>query len=189
MKGMVVAILLMQLAGQRIQAQTLQAEEEATLHIRAQAQQVEDANEVMDGLEKLSRFPEAARVLLQQVEDPQLLKALRAMHRPKPLAVAPVTSVKPKLPRPVGIQKPAVKRTAEMRVVGAWAAPTPKAIFLGAEGYHIVYVGESFKSGPKTYTLRKITQLPSLEEGGDRRYRVEFGDEKGAMTRLVWPKL
>ena len=174
-------------------AEELDPAEEAVLLVRAQAQQVEDANDVMDGLEKLSRFPEAAKVLLSQIQDPALIKALQAMSRPaaaradNPVAT-PAVRKQPARTQTATPPK-AAKRSPALRVVGAWSAPKPKAIFLGGERYHIVYVGETFKPGPQTYTLRSIRQLPSLAEGGDRRYRVEFADQQGAVTQLVWPSL
>ena len=160
--------------------------EAALLHARAQARQVADANEVLDGLEKLSRYPEAARVLLTQNQDPALLQALQAMSRP-----AAAQAVKPEAPKPAA-RKPATvprqppKHRPALRVVGAWAAPNPKAIFLG-ESYHIVYVGETFRSGAQTYKLRSITTLASEVEGGERRYRVVYSDTQGVVTRLDWP--
>ena len=171
-------------------AEELDPADEAVLRVRAQARQVEDANEVMDGLEKLARFPEAARVLLSQSQNPALLQALRAMRRPAPLAgnpaVTPAAARKPAARTAPETPRPAAQRSPAPRVVGAWAAPTPKAIFL-ADGYHIVYAGDSFKVSSTTYTLRTITPLDSPEAKGERRYRVEYADHQGAVTRLVWP--
>ena len=185
-KGIGVCILvLVQVAS--AQGVDPEREAEAMLTVRAQARQVLDANEVLDGLEKLSRYPEAARVLLSQNQDPALLQALRAMIRPAAPSVVKSGTPKPEVRKPaVAPRQPAAKRSPALRVVGAWSAPKPKAIFLG-DRYHIVYVGESFTSGAQSYTLRSILQLPSREEDGDRRYRVEYADNKGAVTRLVWP--
>ena len=157
--------------------------ETAMLTVRAQARQVLDANEVLDGLEKLSRYPEAARVLLSQNQDPALMEALQAMHRslaPPPAKPAVVQT------KPARLLPPAKRRIPTLRVVGAWAAPVPKAIIL-AGGYHIVYVGDSFKVSSTTYTLRTITPLDSPEATGERRYRLELTDSRGALTRLDWP--
>ena len=157
--------------------------ETAMLTVRAQARQVLDANEVLDGLEKLSRYPEAAKVLLLQNQDPALMEALQAMHRslaPPPAKPAVVRT------KPATLLPPAKRRIPTLRVVGAWSAPVPKAIIL-AGGYHIVYVGDSFKVSSTTYTLRTITPLDSPEATGERRYRLELTDSRGALTRLDWP--
>ena len=157
--------------------------ETAMLTVRAQARQVFDANEVLDGLEKLSRYPEAAKVLLTQNQDAALLEALQAMRRSQapPAAKPAVVRTEPAKAPP-----PAKRRIPSLRVVGAWAAPVPKAIIL-AGAYHIVYVGDSFKVSSTTYTLRTITPLESPKETGERRYRLELTDSRGTLTRLDWP--
>ena len=161
----------------------LEPDEAALLTARTQARRVADANEILDGLEQLSRYPEAARVLLQQHRDAPLLQALQAMQRP--LKNKPPTPVAPPRTSPkVAVPK---RRGAPLRVVGAWVAPVPKAIIIADGKHEIVYLGESFRANSTSWTLHGVKPRDLSESGNYRRYQLELIDSDGKSRLLDWP--
>ncbi len=180
----------------------LTPEEDLFLSLKQQKQLVQDANTVLNGLKNLALHREAAEILLGiEQGDTALVRALSLVDledpalqaHPPALSIADADTPSPQatvISAPAAMPK---RQSIEpLKVAGAWLSndsdTKTKAIFVGNKKYHIVYLGESFEHGGKSYRLTSVRATGTVE-GGQSQFEIAIvNDRSGRTERRLWPE-